>query len=128
MGPTSENVGYVPEDDVGVLNLMALQWVRRPRTSVMLQIVVLSRQRSSLQWVRRPRTSVMKRPSLDKSNGLIPSMGPTSENVGYVGAYSPVVICASAFNGSDVRERRLCTCPTVSMTSGVGPSMGPTSE
>jgi hypothetical protein len=61
MGPTSENVGYDGFLHDPVDHEAMLQWVRRPRTSVMRATVVQLRRIAALQWVRRPRTSVMPR-------------------------------------------------------------------
>src|SRR5262245_41908893 len=59
-----------------------LQWVRRPRTSVIKAVADKEPSSWYLQWVRRPRTSVIS-PTEEKRWRQQP------------------------FNGSDVRERRL---------------------
>src|ERR1700677_1797999 len=56
-------------------------------------------------------------------------MGPTSENAGYVpGSYRELLLTLPRFNGSDVRERRLCRSGGVVSALLELASMGPTSE
>ena len=129
MGPTSENAGY------GLLRAKRrcrwpkLQWVRRPRTPVMQReapgLVLGS---VKLQWVRRPRTPVMVESVADCANFRRASMGPTSENAGYDHHIRAFRSNSKCFNGSDVRERRLCSCRSCYSPSLSNASMGPTSE
>ncbi len=84
MGPRSENRGY-PTKQVRTLTYTAeLQWVHGPRTVVMclglFDVIV----RALLQWVHGPRTVVMKPQSSLVVHSREASMGPRSENRGYV--------------------------------------------
>ena len=84
MGPTSENAGYAQTELTALIKLTELQWVRRPRTPVM---------------------SPYPLPGIPEE---IASMGPTSENAGYERLDRWECCFIYCFNGSDVRERRLC--------------------
>ena len=62
-----------------------LQWVRRPRTPVMFIPFECFGDLFGLQWVRRPRTPVMVTlATVGPPVQINASMGPTSENAGYV--------------------------------------------
>ena len=108
MGPASENAGYAIIIWAWRNTITKLQWVRRPRTPVMLVSFDVHPKGFEASMVRRPRTPVMLYGKPEAVWLLhIASMGPASENAGYAG----LALSAGAvgcFNGSGVRERRLC--------------------
>src|SRR5437660_1296545 len=108
MGPASENAGYHAWHSSLIPAYGHLQWVRRPRTPVILDHKALMKPLKHLQWVRRPRTPVIEQKRIASLEAA---------NLQWVRRpRTPVIARPHAgrhprldpFNGSGVRERRLC--------------------
>ena len=131
MGPASENAGYghsqtlrlrspagfngssVRERRLWAMTTATqaaaswLQWVQRPRTPVMAVMTATQAATNWLQWVQRPRTPVMKKNSASRfRSGALQWVQRPRTPVMRAGGLSHSV--QTSFNGSSVRERRLC--------------------
>ena len=104
MGPASENAGYAVRQGQGDAADAALQWVQRPRTPVM---------------------DALEPDDMETKEA---SMGPASENAGYVTPSASLRLSWLGFNGSSVRERRLCFAEYALRERHDPASMGPASE
>ena len=109
MGPASENAGYAR----GTLHRSALtgccfngSGVRERRLCVTTGEFHLTQR--PLQWVRRPRTPVMRRQRILRVRPGSVSMGPASRTPVMPSTPLAADPPETRFNGSGVRERRLC--------------------
>ena len=128
MGPASENAGYgnprradCPER--ASFNGSSVRERRLCRRTARAAVTA-----ARLQWVQRPRTPVMIGNVADGSPQAVASMGPASENAGYVRVPCPCRSFPLRFNGSSVRERRLCNTIRLPLHMSFDASMGPASE
>ncbi len=84
MGPASDNAGYGPVQLAAPIGGGKLQWVRRRITPVMNRHARADEEAAGLQWVRRRITPVMGALPGDQAGQGKASMGPASDNAGYV--------------------------------------------
>ena len=132
MGPASENAGYVRPSAKTKTTLAGFNGSSVRERRLWQHPLNTNRFGWWLQWVQRPRTPVMwidhngrKRDSgasmgpasenagyadagRNNYGSLLASMGPASENAGYASTQWPSMTGSARFNGSSVRERRLC--------------------
>ena len=129
MGPPSENAGYGSAHAVSQSQRRSLQWVHRPRTPVMVRAVSgRAIGRRSLQWVRRPRTPVMCCTTASAACRRAWLQWVRRPRTAVMRRRELLRTRRHGFNGSAVRERRLCARRPLQRTCTAVASMGPASE
>ena len=103
MGPRSDNRGYASVCPSHPWNAPVLQWVHGPITVVMGSKPTLLKPGAELQWVHGPITVVMAKINSPRKEGHRASMGPRSDNRGYVVDHLVDYPEPTGFNGSTVR-------------------------